>query len=64
MEGLERAKRKDSGNSRILTQELTELIEGLALQKPPVTISSIHRRLVILSERVKVKPPLMKLFMA
>lgn len=57
LQGIERAKRKDSGSTRIITQELTELIQGLALQKPPLTISSIHRKLVILSERSNVKPP-------
>ncbi|RZK32594.1 MAG: transposase, partial [Hymenobacter sp.] len=55
--GLQRAKRKDSGDSRTLTRELTELIQGLALQKPPLTISAIHRKIVILAKRSKVKPP-------
>lgn len=46
--GLERAKRKDSGNSRIMTREVTELVQGLALQKPPLSISAIHRKISIL----------------
>ena len=55
--GLERAKRKDSGNSRIMTQEITKLIKGLALQKPPLSISAIHRKISILAERINIKPP-------
>lgn len=55
--GLERAKRKDSGSSRVLTQELTELIHGFALQKPPLTIAAIHRKIVLLSQRSNLKVP-------
>ena len=55
--GLERAKRKDSGNSRILTRELTELIQGFALQKPPLSISAIHRKIGLLAQRSDLKPP-------
>jgi len=54
--GLERAKRRDSGNSRILNKELAELIQGFALQKPPLTISAIHWKLALLAQRSKVKP--------
>lgn len=55
--GLERAKRKDSGNSRIMTREVTELVQGLALQKPPLSISAIHRKISIFAERINIKPP-------
>ena len=55
--GPRRAKRKDSGSSRILTPELTELIKGFALQKPLLTISAIHRKVVLLGQRLNLKPP-------
>ena len=55
--GLNRSKRKDSGAHRILTEELAELIQGLALQKPPLSISSIHRKVRILAERANLRPP-------
>lgn len=57
LSGLKRAKRKDSGSSRILTPELTGLIQGFALQKPPLSISAIYRKIVLLAKRSKVKPP-------
>lgn len=55
--GLKRAKRKDSGSSRILTPELTGLIQSFTLQKPPLSISAIHRKVVLLSQRSNLKPP-------
>lgn len=57
MSGLERAKRKDSGSSRVLSLELKELIQGMALQKPPLTISAIHRKIVLFSKRSSLKAP-------
>ncbi|MFC3562680.1 Mu transposase C-terminal domain-containing protein [Pedobacter jamesrossensis] len=55
--GLERTKRKDSGCSRVLSQELKELIQGMALQKPRLTISAIHRKIVLLAKRSSMKAP-------
>lgn len=55
--GLHRAKRKDSGISRIMSKELNELIQGMALQKPKLTISAIHRKIVLLSKRSSLKAP-------
>ncbi|RZK28281.1 MAG: helix-turn-helix domain-containing protein [Hymenobacter sp.] len=55
--GLKRTKRKDSGSSRILTPELTGLIQSFTLQKPPLSISAIHRKAVLLSQRSNLKPP-------
>ena len=57
LSGLGRAKRKDSGSPRILSQELTELIQGLALQKPPLAISAIHRKATVLCSRSASKAP-------
>ncbi|MBB6131475.1 Mu transposase C-terminal domain-containing protein [Mucilaginibacter lappiensis] len=55
--GLERAKRSDRGNVRILNEEFQELTRGLALQKPPLSISAIYRKIVALSKRQDLKPP-------
>lgn len=41
--GLCRSKRKDSGTHRVVDPQVQKLIEGLALQKPPKSIASIHR---------------------
>ncbi len=42
--GLCRSKRKDSGTHRVVNLEVQKLIEGLALQKPAMSIATIHRR--------------------
>jgi len=42
--GLSRKARRDGGQHRVLTTEIAHLIEGLALQKPPLTIAVIHRQ--------------------
>lgn len=55
--GLDRAKRKDNGSSRIMSQEINELIQGMALQKPRLTISAIHRKIVLLAKRSSLKAP-------
>lgn len=55
--GLERSKRDDTGSPRILTGELAGLVQGLALQKPPLSISSIHRKIKVLVERSRSKAP-------
>lgn len=55
LSGLERTKRKDRGSTRLLAPELTELIQAFALQKPPLTISAIHRKISILAQRSDLK---------
>ncbi|MEO8855147.1 MAG: Mu transposase C-terminal domain-containing protein [Ginsengibacter sp.] len=57
VKGLERKSRSDNGSSKLLTDELIELTQGLALQKPPLPISAIHRRIVLLSKRKNLKSP-------
>jgi putative transposase len=47
--GLVRLPRSDQGDRRLLPQECIELIEGLALQKPPRSIANIHRRITALA---------------
>lgn len=57
LSGLERTKRKDVGSSRILNEELSALVKGLALQNPHLSISAIHRKMKILTERLNSKAP-------
>jgi putative transposase len=42
--GLVRKGRTDSGGRRIVSPRLREAIEGLALEKPPLPLSSVHRQ--------------------
>lgn len=42
--GLARGSRSDKGKHRQLSPEVMQLIEGLALQKPPLSKAAIHRR--------------------
>jgi putative transposase len=42
--GLARSSRSDKGQHRQLSHEVIQLIEGLALQKPPLSKAAIHRR--------------------
>ena len=41
--GLVRKGRMDSGERRTVTPQLCEAIEGLALEKPPLPLTSVHR---------------------
>ena len=41
--GLVRKGRIDSGERRSVTPRLCEVIEGLALEKPPLPLTSVHR---------------------
>jgi len=42
---LTRGERADDGGRRVVTPRLLEVIEGLALEKPPLPISSIYRQI-------------------
>lgn len=42
--GLVRGSRSDKGQHRQLSHEVIQLIEGLALQKPPLSKAALHRR--------------------
>ncbi|GFE98155.1 hypothetical protein DmGdi_32280 [Gluconobacter sp. Gdi] len=46
--GLMRPMRPEAG-TRTFPKEMVELIEGMALLKPPSSIAAIHRRIVILA---------------
>ena len=49
--GLGRAPRRDQGTHRQISVELQSCIEGLALQKPPLSIATIHRRISELAKK-------------
>jgi putative transposase len=43
--GLARNDRVDRGYRRIITPALAEILEAIALQKPPMPIAALHRHL-------------------
>jgi len=49
--GLARKGRGDQGKRRRLAAEMEQLVEGLALQKPPFSAAAIHRRVCDLASR-------------
>jgi putative transposase len=55
--GLGRKRRTDRGKHRRLPPELHQLIEGLALQSPRLTVAIIHRRVGELAHQHHLKPP-------
>lgn len=54
--GLARPRRPEAGK-RTFPQELVELIEGMALIKPPPSIATIHRRITGLAGERGWRPP-------
>ena len=55
--GLTRRVRTDRGQSRHLRPELKDVIEGLALRKPPPTVAAVYRQAVAVAEREGWPPP-------
>ena len=55
--GLTRKKRDDRGERRALSVKLQQLIEGLALQKPPLPIAALYRQLRQFAQRLGEKTP-------
>lgn len=54
--GLVRKKRTDRGKRRTVSDKLKEGIEGLALQKPPLPIAALHRKVLQLARERGEKP--------
>jgi putative transposase len=54
--GLGRKRRTDRGQHRRLPPELHQLIEGLALQRPPLMVAIIHRRVCEWSQQHHLTP--------
>jgi putative transposase len=55
--GLANAERSDKGKSRNLPDQAIKLIEGLALQTPPLSFASIHRQVLKIAEEQGWKAP-------
>jgi putative transposase len=55
--GLARKKRTDNGRRRAISAKLKEVIEGLALQKPPLPVASICRQVRRLAQDLGEEPP-------
>jgi putative transposase len=55
--GLAQSARKDKGTSRRLPEQAIKLVEGLALQTPPRSMTAIHRQVVEIAGEQGWKPP-------
>ena len=55
--GLIRKQRADRGERRRLPSDLQQLVEGLALQTPPLSAAVIHRKVYELAQQRDIKPP-------
>lgn len=55
--GLARKKRTDKGRHREISAKLKEVIEGLALEKPPLPVASICRQVRRLAQDLGEEPP-------
>lgn len=51
LQGLARKGRDDRGKRRAVSPKVQEVIEGLALEKPPLPMRSIHRQVCAFAER-------------
>ena len=49
--------RSDKGTSRKLPETAIQLVEGLALQKPPRSMAAIHRQVTTIAQEQGWKPP-------
>jgi putative transposase len=49
--GLARDDRSDRGWRRAITVELKEILEALALQKPPLPIAALHRQICTIAQQ-------------
>lgn len=54
---LVRKKWTDRGQRRAVSDKLKAAIEGLALQKPPLPVSALHRRGIKLAQEIGEPPP-------
>lgn len=57
LKGLERRERADKGRRRKISSRHEELVLACALQKPPIPISAIHRRVVDIANQDQGVPP-------
>ena len=54
---LARKSRTDQGERRLASTQLIQAIEGLALERPPLPISSIHRQASAMAEVLQERKP-------
>ncbi len=54
---LVRKKRADRGERRAVSTELKDTIEGLALQRPPLPVAALYRKVARCSKERGEKPP-------
>ena len=54
---LARKGRTDQGDRRLASTQLIQAIEGLALERPPLPISSIHRQASAMAETLQERKP-------
>jgi hypothetical protein len=54
---LARKSQSDQGERRLASTQLIEAIEGLALERPPLPISSIHRQASAMAEILQERKP-------
>jgi len=54
---LARKGRADRGKRRALSPEMTKVVEGLALQKPPLPVAALYRQVFQLAQQQGQKPP-------
>jgi putative transposase len=54
---LERKKRSDENKNRVFPDSLVELVKALALQKPPTSVSNIHRRIQSVCKKDSLPSP-------
>ena len=54
---LSRKRREDRGQRRVVSAKLKEMIEGLALQKPPLPLAALFRQVQRLSKDLGEKAP-------
>ncbi|MBV8136168.1 MAG: DDE-type integrase/transposase/recombinase [Deltaproteobacteria bacterium] len=54
---LARKKREDQGERRAVSTKMKEVVEGLALQKPPLPVAALYRQVVRFSKDLGEKAP-------
>lgn len=57
LSGLARKRRQDQGERRAVSTKTKQIIEGLALQKPPLPLAALYRQVLRFSKELEQKPP-------
>src|SRR6266446_1207133 len=51
LSALSRKRRSDRGQHRAISKKLREVVEALALQKPPIPVAALHRQICKIAQR-------------